>query len=230
MKTTLIGLILLGFTMGAMAIDKMELDNRILTLTTRFAEMQQKPDKAIPADTLRRAQGIILLDRTKAGFVFAYQGGGGVAMVRNPSGRWSPVGFVNANEGSLGFQAGGEESFFVILLMNTNATRVLTEPHFDFGAEARGTAGDQSGGAQGLANSPPLDILVYDDHKGFYGGVSIKAGGIMPDDQANDIYYDQPVTMWDILFGDKVQRTPNADALDHRIHDAAASPQSIDTR
>ena len=36
-----------------------------------------------PAETLRKAQGIILLDRTKAGFLFAYQGGGGVAMVKD---------------------------------------------------------------------------------------------------------------------------------------------------
>jgi lipid-binding SYLF domain-containing protein len=35
------------------------------------------PDRRIPADVLSKACGIVLLDRTKAGFGFAYQGGGG---------------------------------------------------------------------------------------------------------------------------------------------------------
>jgi lipid-binding SYLF domain-containing protein len=82
MKTALVGLFLLGFAATALAIDKAELDNRIRTLTAKFEAMQQKPDKSIPAETLGKAKGIVLLDRTKAGFVFAYQGGGGVAMVK----------------------------------------------------------------------------------------------------------------------------------------------------
>jgi lipid-binding SYLF domain-containing protein len=208
-----------------MAADRQDLDNRVLTLTTKFEEMQQKPDKAVPAENLKRAQGIILLDRTKAGFMFAYQGGGGVAMVRGAAGHWSPIGFVHANEGSFGFQAGGEESLFVILLMDTNVTQMLTEPHFNFGGEARATAGDQSSGARGSANPVPA-ILIYDDHKGFYGGVALKAGDVEPDDKANDIYYNQPVTMWDVLFGGKVQRSQNADTLDHHLHEYANPPRN----
>ncbi len=77
----------------------------------------KKPDKNIPPDVLHRAQGIILLDRTKAGFILAYQGGGGVAMVRDAdrTKAWSPAAFVGASEASLGFQVGGEQGFYVIL-------------------------------------------------------------------------------------------------------------------
>ena len=93
--------------------------------------MQAKPDKRIPAENLRKALGIILLDRTKAGFIFAYQGGGGLAMVKDAkSGRWSPPAFLTANEASLGVQIGGQQSFVVILLMNTNATHALTESSY----------------------------------------------------------------------------------------------------
>jgi len=45
------------------------LDNRIRKLTAKFDSMQQQSDKRVPADVLRKAQGIILLDRTKAGFI-----------------------------------------------------------------------------------------------------------------------------------------------------------------
>src|SRR6266576_3392778 len=72
--------------------------------------MQQKSDKRIPADLLRRAQGIILLDRTKAGFLFAFQGGVGVAMTKDPNThQWSAPAFISANDASIGFQIGGEQ-------------------------------------------------------------------------------------------------------------------------
>src|SRR5260221_6238025 len=127
-KFILIGVTLLCLAGSAFAIDSAGLDQRVRKLTTKLAELQSKPDKRIPAETLAKAQGIILLDRTKAGFLFVYQGGGGVAMLRNPGTRqWSAPVFVTANEASLGFQVGGEQAFYVILLMNTNATRVLTD-------------------------------------------------------------------------------------------------------
>src|SRR5258708_30008548 len=98
MKTTMLGLILLGFACSTLAIDKADLDNRIRKLTAKLEEMQQKPDKNIPAGILRKAQGVILLDRTKAGFIFAYQGGGGVAMVQDPkTENQSPLVFLCAD-------------------------------------------------------------------------------------------------------------------------------------
>ena len=144
----------------------MELDNRILTLTEKFESFQHLPDKRIPPATLRKARGIILLDRTKAGFVFAYQGGGGVAMVRDAnSNQWSPVAFLDANEASLGFQIGGEQHFYIVLLMTTNSTGMLLDQKFDLGGEARGTAGDNSTGVEA---APPVEpsVLVYDDRQG----------------------------------------------------------------
>ena len=218
MKTALVGLFLLGFAATALAIDKAELDNRIRTLTAKFEAMQQKPDKSIPAETLGKAKGIVLLDRTKAGFVFAYQGGGGVAMVKQGnSEKWSPAAFLSANEASLGFQVGGQQSFIVILFMNTNSTHLLTEPNLQFGGEARGTAGDSSAGAEGNVAPRQPSVLVYDDRKGLYGGAAIKGGAIAPDETANLIYYEKAVTMSEILFENKVKPTESATQLADKI-------------
>jgi len=195
-----------------------DLDSRIRTLTAKFDAMQQQSDKRVPADILRKAQGIILLDRTKAGFIFAYQGGNGVAMVKDRHGDWSPVAHLIATEASLGFQIGGEQNFFVILLMTTNATQKLTDSIIDFGGEARGTAGDQSSGVEGQAN-PADAVLIYSDRKGLYGGATIKGGAISPDDDANQIYYGSYVTMSDILFDQKVKPTATATELAKKISD-----------
>jgi len=193
----------LGLLLSAVAADKPELDNRIRKLTAKFEVLQGNPDKRIPAETLRQAQGIVLLDRTKAGFIFAFQGGGGLAMVKNPkSEKWGPAAFLTATEASLGFQVGGQKSFLVILLMTTNATRFLTDGDIEFGGEARGTAGSSSAGAEGNVKSTP-SVLVYDDRHGLYGGAALKGGTISPDDDANTAYYGQYTTLKEILFDQK---------------------------
>lgn len=219
MKKTILGLLCFCVAMAAMAVEKAELDNRIRALGFKLAAMQQKPDKGIAADNLRKAQGIILLDRTKAGFVFAYQGGSGVAMVKDQkTQQWSPAAFVSANEGSLGFQIGGQQSFVVILLMTTNAAWSLTEPKFDFGGEASGTAGDQSAGVGGTVSSTEVPILVYDDRKGLFGGAAIKGGAIGPDEKANCVYYGQFLSMAEILFQNKVKPSEAALNLAEKLN------------
>jgi lipid-binding SYLF domain-containing protein len=218
MKTKMLGLMLLGIASSALAIERGELDNRIHTLTAKFEAMQQDPTKGIPVETLRKAKGIVLLDRTKAGFLFAYQGGAGVAMVRDTkSAHWSPAAFLKADEGSLGFQIGGQQSFIVILFMETNFTRWLTEQSGRYGGEARGTAGDTTAGVEGEAPPQEPSVLVFDSRQGLYGGAAVKGGSITPDNSANSVYYGRPVTISDILFGDKVKPTEATLALVDQI-------------
>src|ERR1051326_6506918 len=75
---TTVTLALLSFS--ALAVERADLDFRIRKLTAKLESLQSKRDKRIPIEQLRKAQGIILLDRTKAGFLFAYQGGSGLVM------------------------------------------------------------------------------------------------------------------------------------------------------
>jgi SH3 domain-containing YSC84-like protein 1 len=210
MKTIILGLALLGLVNSAWAVDRAELDGRIRTLTGKFEALQAQPDKRIPAGVLRKAQGIVLLDTTKAGFMFAFQGGNGVAMVKDKWGHWSPAAFLVANEGSFGFQAGGEQNFRVFLLMDKNAVEQLVSPVADIGAVAQGTAGNNSSGVENKFNPPRQSTLVYSDRSGFYGGVAFKNGSLTPANSDNEIYYGRYVSMNDILFGKKLEVTPAA--------------------
>ena len=218
MKSIILGLMVAALAGDVLAIDKAGLDKRIRLLTTKFDALQQLAEKRIPADILRKAQGMILLDRTKAGFIFAYQGGAGVALVRDPKTQeWSVPAFVHADEASLGLQIGGEQNFFVILIMDDSAMRLLTESKFEFGGEARGTAGDSSSGVEGKITPAERPVRVYDDRKGLFGGVSIKGGAVSPDTDANLVYYEQAVSMKDILSGKNVKMSEAATALIARI-------------
>jgi SH3 domain-containing YSC84-like protein 1 len=200
MKTILSFILLLGLVAPALAIDKAGLEDRIHKLTTKFESMQSKTGKQIPAETLRKAKGIVLLDRTKAGFIFAYQGGAGVAMVRDPkSGSWSAPAFLQATEASLGFQVGGQRSFFVILLMSDSAVKMLTDGNVSFGGEASGTAGTASDGVESAIHSTEQLTLVYSDKSGLYGGAAIKGGALAPDTEANLAYHGEYLSAKEIL-------------------------------
>jgi lipid-binding SYLF domain-containing protein len=222
MKKLILSLAILGLACSAMATDKAELDLRIRKLTAKFEAMQTKPAKAIPAKLLQNAQGILLLDRTKAGFIFGYQGGAGVAMVRDAeTKKWSAPAFYNANEGSVGFQIGGQQTFMVILLMNTNAVRSLIDHNGEFGGEAQGTAGDSSTNAGETYREDDQAVVIYSDTKGLYGGATIKGGAVSPNEQDNMKYYGEYLIVEEILFKKKVEPSESAKALAAKI-DAAA--------
>src|SRR5262245_42174821 len=216
MKTIPVVLALLGFVVStALGVEKAELDSRIASLTGKLVSMQSDPDKAVPADKLQKAQAIILLDRTKGGFIFAFEGGNGVALARDPkTHKWSPAAFVSASDASLGFQVGGTKSFVVILLMSSDAERFLTDPKFKFGGEATGTAGDSS---TGVSTSKEQPLLMYDDRRGLYGGAAVGGGAISPDTEANYTYYNQYVTPKEILFMNKVKPSPGVSNLIEKL-------------
>lgn len=221
MKKLLVMLTVLSVTVGsAMAASRSELDDRIRKLTYKFQEMQSKPDKAIPAKVLANAKGILLLDRTKAGFIFGFQGGAGVAMVRDvKTGEWGAPAFYNANEGSIGFQIGGQQTFMVMLMMNTNAVRSLIDDAGEVGGEAQGTAGDSSTNAGETYREDDQAVLVYSDTKGLYGGATFKGGAVSPSEKDNMRYYGEYVVVDEILFKKKVEPTELSKALAKKIEE-----------
>lgn len=226
MRTTVCALTVFALAASAWAIDKTELDMRIRKLGVRFEQMQQNSEKRIPPETLAKAHGIVLMDRTKAGFIFAYQGGSGVALVKDPkSQKWGPAAFLKASEASLGFLAGGQQTFMVILFMSPEAAKLLTESTVDFGGEARGTAGDASAGAEGTVSNQERPVLVYDDRRGLYGGAAIKGGTVSPDEKANMIYYGQALMTKEILFDKKVKPTEAAVELAGKIDQLSKNPK-----
>lgn len=220
---TLVAVLLMGQAVG-WAVDRADLERRLERQISKFEAMQRK--NPIPAETLKKARGIVLLDRTKAGFIFAFQGGTGVAMVRDKQNQWGPVAFLKANEASLGFQIGGQQSFLVMLFMNDDATRMLIDPTFEFGGEARGTAGDATAGAEGTVKTTEQPVLVYDQREGLFGGAAIKGGALSPDTEGNQAYYGELVTVKEILFDGKVKPTKGGEKLAKLLEDfSAAKPR-----
>jgi lipid-binding SYLF domain-containing protein len=226
MKKLTLTLTLLGLAAAAQAIDKSELEERVRKLSADFDAMQANPDKRIPADKLRDAKGIIMMERTKAGFLFAYQGGGGLGMMKDPkTDKWGPLGFLGASEANLGFLVGGQQSFLVVLMMTTNSVQALYGSSADFGGEARATGGDQSAGVKGTFPADTPSILIYDDRHGYYAGAALKGGTVSPDDEANSVYYGQSWSMKDLVQGKYIKPTQQAIDLATKITQQSKPPK-----
>ncbi len=214
-------LLFLGMAGSGLAAERDNLDQRFRNLADRFEAMQAKPNKRISPEVLRKAQGIILLDGTRAGFLFAYQHAGGVAMVKDSrTGEWGAASFVGANEASQGLLVGGERSLTVIVITNADAAFALVGPVIKFGAEASSTAGNAAGRSEGVISAVEQPAMVYSDSRGLYAGGAIKGGAIWPDADANLALYGQPLSAKEILFDGKVKPTAAGKELAQRISEA----------
>ena len=210
-----------ALAVSVQAASKEKIDLQIRERIVAFARMQQDPEKLVPPEILRKAEGLVLLERVKAGFIFAYEGGGGVAIVKDKkSGKWGPVAVLKAGDASLGFQAGGQKSFVVLVLMNATGTRLLIDSNMKIGVDARATAGPHSAGADANLSTDETPVLVYSDVGGLFAGASIQGGALVPDNKANETYYGQPlITMKEILFDQKVKSTEAAQELARKIEE-----------
>ena len=203
-----------------MAQSKSELDDRVRKLMSAFDSLQANAEARIPANRLNKALGVIVMDRTKGGFIFGYEQGFGVAMVKTKGEQWSPFSFMNSHEGSFGAQIGGKTTFCVILLMNEAARDRLTNPQVSFAGEAAGTGGSDSNGVgSNFTDDPP--IIVFGTSKGLYGGATIKGGQVAADDKANQNYYGEYYSIKDILFEKKVKASETATEFAKKLEAAA---------
>ena len=155
-----------------------------------FNSIMRVRDKAIPKDLLEDAEAVAVFPGVlKAAFIIGGRKGQGVISRRTPQG-WSAPVFYNMSGGSIGFQAGGSKTDYVLLIMNDDGLKGLLEDKFEIGGEA-GVAAGPVGRTISASTTPTLDagILSYSRSKGVFAGASIKGVAITPDNDLNRAYY-----------------------------------------
>jgi lipid-binding SYLF domain-containing protein len=175
-------------------------------------DIQGSNKTAIPADILRRAKGIVIVNQFQAGFILGIKDGYAVALARRPNGKWSVPAFLRAGELSFGLQVGGKSINAIYLLMDDAAVRLLFKNRFNLGAEAKAVAGIRSAERESVTRPIPGDasVLVYSSTEGLYVGAAIKTGYMSPHEDANRIFYNSNDRMPELLFSDWVKPPPEA--------------------
>ena len=153
----------------------------------------------IPASLLQKAECVIVVPST---LKFAVGVGGsygrGVMTCRggtNFQGPWGAPSMIALGGGSFGFQAGGQATDFVFLLMNQRAASSILKSKVKLGATASVAAGIV-GREQTVATDAFLraDIISYSRARGLFAGVSVEGSTLRPDNRANRKLYGKAVS------------------------------------
>lgn len=174
-------------------------------------------DKGVPLNLLNKSACVVVLPSVKkAGFVVGGEYGRGVMSCRsgaNFEGSWSAPIMMQSSGGSLGLQAGGEETDFVILVMNDKGAQAVLHGRAKLGADASVAAGPVGRDAEAATDATMnAEMLSYSRARGIFGGVSLEGTSLGPDSDANKKLYGQKVS-GDEIFAGNVKAPASADLL-----------------
>jgi lipid-binding SYLF domain-containing protein len=181
----------------------------------------------IPRNLLNKANCVIVLPAVKkGGFIVGGQYGKGVMSCRsgaNFNGKWAAPIMMQSSGGSFGFQAGGEATDFVVLVMNDDGARSVMKGRAKLGADASVAAGPVGRDAEASTSATmQAAMLSYSRAKGVFGGVSLSGTSLGPDDGDNEKVYGKKISGEEIFSG-SVPAPASAGALLSELR--RASPQ-----
>jgi lipid-binding SYLF domain-containing protein len=169
--------------------------------------------KEISPEVLSKADCVLILpDVKKFGLGVGGMGGRGPLLCRsgqNFEGKWSAPAMYSVGGASIGLQAGGSSTDFVLLLMNEKVVNQVLNGKTKMGTDATAAAGP---GAT-AASASDTDILTYGRAKGVFAGVSLGGADVEPDNDANHRLYGKTLTASDIVRGTDVKPTADGKAL-----------------
>lgn len=186
-------------------------------------EILGMPDKGIPTDLLNKAECVIVVpSMKKAAFIVGASYGRGVMMCRggeNFRGPWSAPAMFALEGGSFGFQAGGQATDYVILVMNEKGARSVMSSKVKLGGDASIAAGPV-----GRTTTAETDIVMnaemlsWSRAKGIFGGVSLTGSTIRSDDDANKNLYGKELNAKQIIVQKEVKATPGGVKLEKLLN------------
>jgi lipid-binding SYLF domain-containing protein len=200
MKRVLIAFLALSTTLAAQGKE----EDRLRACATVVKEILDMPD--VPGDMLNKAECVIVFPGVKK-FAIGVGGsyGRGAMTCRTGSafdGPWSAPTLMALEGGSIGFQIGGQETDFVLLVMNDRGATSVLGSKVKLGADASAAAGPK-GRTAGAATDAVLqaEILTYSRSRGLFAGVSLEGSTLRVDNDANTLVYGSHLEARDIVKG-----------------------------
>jgi len=204
-------------------------DHRLQQSYDVLREVLHAPDKGIPHDLLDKAKCVIVVPSMKKGaFIVGASYGRGVMVCRsgeNFNGAWSAPAMFALEGGSFGFQAGGEATDYVILVMNDKGAKSVMSSKVKLGGEASIAAGPvgrtSSAETDAVMNA---EMLSWSRSKGVFGGVSLEGSTIRSDDEANKKLYGKDLNAKQIILQGEVKTPPAGQSLHQLLNSTSPRP------
>jgi lipid-binding SYLF domain-containing protein len=171
---------------------------------TTLSNFMRDPDMTWLHRHIKEAKGVLISPRlVQAGFIIGGAGGSGLVMARGRTSQaWHGPAFYTIAVGSLGLQAGVQESEMVALIMTDKGMAKLLSTTFKLGADVSVAAGPIGAGAGAPVTA---DMVTFVRSRGLYGGINLSGTVISVDDKRNQTFYGRPATPVDILVEGRVR-------------------------
>ena len=210
--------VLLGMATAGLADDKQV--ERLEQSSEVVTEIMNTPEKGIPRDLMDKSVCVgVIPSEKKAAFIFgATYGRGAMVCRKGGNGPWGAPSMFTVGGANVGFQIGGEETDFVLLVMNGRGAEKLLHDSTKLGADASAAAGPVGRSAEGATDLRlHAEILTYSRSRGAFAGVSLDGQMFKQDTDSNDKLYGRKVAPVDILFKGAVPPPAAAHPLDEAL-------------
>jgi lipid-binding SYLF domain-containing protein len=162
---------------------------------------------------LERARGVVIVpDLYKAGLIIGGETGSAVILARDVnSGAWSYPAFMTMASGSVGLQIGASVSRIVLVIMTDKGMEAMLADKVNIGGDASVAAGPVGANVEAATTSTEMDqdIYAYGTGQGLFAGVAVEGAILIPDEDANQLYYGEAATTREIVQAGTVE---NGDA------------------
>jgi lipid-binding SYLF domain-containing protein len=190
---------------------------RLLNSATVLREIFGMPD-SIPKELLDKAECVIVFPSVKkiAVGVGGSYGRGAISCRTGDAydGPWSAPAMFALEGASIGFQLGGQETDYVLLVMNDRGAQSVLGSKVKVGADASAAAGPK-GRTAGAATDIVMraEILTYSRARGLFAGVSLEGSTLRSDGDANGNVYGKKLSAREIVRGGAVTATAEGQRL-----------------
>ena len=175
-------------------------------LSTRNANDRQS--------AMRQARAVMICPQVfRAGFILAGAGGNCVLVARDGGGSWSSPAFYVMGSGSVGFQAGIQDSEIIMMILTNRGLGAIMDSEFKFGADASVAVATIGAGVEGDTTAAlRADIVAYSQTRGLFAGVALNGSILTSDTAWNRAYYGSDLAARQIVMQMQVNN-PGANPL-----------------
>jgi SH3 domain-containing YSC84-like protein 1 len=199
------------------ADDTVKDEDRIQNAGEVVRDIMNIPDD-IPQSLIDKADCVIVFPSVlKAAFIVGASYGRGVMTCRKGehfNGPWGAPSMMALEGASFGFQAGGQATDFVLLVMNDQGANGILSSKVKIGGDASAAAGPVGRNAAADTDvTLRAEILTYSRARGLFAGVSLAGSTVRPDNDANERIYGKKISAKDIVLRGAVPPPPSAKLL-----------------
>lgn len=184
----------------------------------------------IPPQVIQQALGLAIFTTMRSGLWFSGSGGAGVLLGRIPgSGEWSPPSGIMLHTAGVGLLAGVDIYDCVVVINTPEALEAFKTFRCTVGGEISASAGPVGVGGilESEVHKRQTPIWNYMKSRGLYGGIQIDGTVIIERTDENERFYNEPLSVVDILAGKARYAPPEINGLLHTIK-AAQGDTDVD--